>query len=290
MLTQQMLSGLASGFIYALLALGFATVYRSMRVINFAQGDLFMAGAFVGLFLAKNLQLPFLAVLVLTGLVLLAFGMVFQKFVLAPASSRTPEVHAMIRTVGLSVVLQGVAIITWGTEEYRFPQLLSSASVSLYSISIPVNLLFIAGASVVLLGSLAAFLTHSQLGLCMRAASQNRLGAEVVGINVSLTRSFAFGLSASLGGIAGVLIAPLWYVHYSMGVMMGLKGFTAAVLGSLGSFPGAVIGGLTLGVIENLTAGYVSSVWKDAAVFAILIAVLTLRPQGILGLRYKERV
>ena len=290
MFTQQVLSGLASGFIYALLALGFAAVYKSMRLINFAQGELFMSGAFVGLLLARNLKLSFVPVLLLTGLLLFLFGILFERFILAPASSRSPEVHGMIRTVGLSVVLQGVALLVWGTDEYRFPQLLSSGSFSVHSISIPLNLLFIGGTSLALLAALVVFLKYTHVGLCMRAASQNRLGAQVVGINVNFVRSLAFGLSASLAGIAGVLIAPLWYVQYSMGTMMGMKGFTAAVLGSLGSFPGAVIGGLVLGVVENLTAGYVSSVWKDAGVFAILIGVLALRPQGLFGRRYSERV
>jgi branched-chain amino acid transport system permease protein len=124
----------------------------------------------------------------------------------------------------------------------------------------------------------------------MRALAQDRLGAEITGIDTKLVRSVAFGLSAALAGVAGLLIAPLWYVDYRMGIMMGLKGFTAAVLGSLGNLTGAILGGLCLGILENLSAGYVSSAWKDAIIFTILIAVLTLRPQGLFGMRFKARV
>jgi branched-chain amino acid transport system permease protein len=289
-LLQQILSGLESGFIYALLALGFAAVYRSMRLINFAQGDLFMAGAFTGLFFASNLRLPFIPVLLLTGLVLLLFGMLFARFVLAPSRSPASEMQGMIKTIGLSVVLQGIALRGWGTEEYRFPELLSSGSYSIDRISIPLDLLYMGGTSLVLLVALAFFLKYSHVGICMRAASQNPLAAKIVGVNVTFVTSLAFGISASVAGIAGVLIAPIWYVHYSMGAMMGMKGFTAAVLGSLGSFSGAVLGGVVLGITENLAAGYISSLWKDAVVFAILIGVLALRPQGLFGFSYKERV
>jgi branched-chain amino acid transport system permease protein len=290
MLTQQILSGLATGVIYAMIALGFASVYRSMRLVNFAQGDLFMTGAFIGLLLSRHAGLSFVPVLILTCVLMFCLGVAFERLALAPKGSQAPELNLMIRTIGLSVALQGAALLLWGTEEYRFPPLLPSGAISVSYLSIPIHLLYIGGTSVLLLLGLAFFIKHTQLGLCMRAVSQDRIGAEIIGINSGLVQSVAFGVSAALAGAAGVLIAPLWYVHYNMGVMMGLKGFTAAVLGSLGSFPGAIVGGICLGVVENLTAGYVSSIWKDAVVFAILIVVLALRPQGLFGLGYKARV
>ena len=134
-----------------------------------------------------------------------------------------------------------------------------------------------------------AFLRNTRTGAAMRAASQDRAGARMIGVDVVRMRSLAFGISAALAGAAGVLIAPLWYVHHSMGVTMGLKGFTAAVIGGLGSMPGAVIGGVCLGVVENLSTGYVSSTWKDAIVFTILLATLVIRPDGIFRTRSAER-
>jgi branched-chain amino acid transport system permease protein len=290
MLMQQILSGLATGVIYAMLALGFASVYRSMRLINFAQGDLFMAGAFIGLFLAGHSGLSFVPVLIITCLFSFCLGVAFERLALAPKAAHAPEFNMMIRTIGLSVALQGAALLFRGTEEYRFPELLPTGTISVENLSIPLHLFYIGGASVLIFLALAFFMKYTQLGLCMRAASQDRLGAEIIGVNSQLVQSVAFGISAALAGAAGVLIAPLWYVHYSMGSMMGLKGFTAAVLGSLGSFPGAILGGLCLGIVENLTAGYVSSSWKDAVVFAVLLGVLALRPQGLFGLGYKARV
>jgi branched-chain amino acid transport system permease protein len=290
MLTQQILSGLANGVIYAIIALGFASVYRSMRLINFAQGDLFMAGAFIGLFLARHSGLSFVPVLILTCALSFCLGVALERLALSPRAGSSPELNVMIRTIGLSVALQGTAVLLWGTEEHRFPALLPTGAYSFLGLSFPYHLFYIGGASILLLAGLGFFIKYTQLGLCMRAASQDKLGAEIVGVNTQLAQSVAFGISAALAGAAGVLIAPLWYVHYSMGVMMGLKGFTAAVLGSLGSFPGAVLGGLLLGVVENLTAGYVSSLWKDATVFAILLIALTARPQGLIGMVYKARV
>jgi branched-chain amino acid transport system permease protein len=289
MFLQQILSGLANGLIYALLALGFTTIYRTMRLINFAQGAFFMAGGFIGLMLARDLGLSFAPVLLITCAVSLVLGILVERCALAPFSSSATDINLMIRTIGVSVLLEGAALLLWGTEEYRFPPLLPSSPIALGGLSVPAHLLYIGSAAVLLVSGLAAFLRLTDLGLCMRAASQDRLAAEILGINVRQVRTLAFGISSALAGAAGVLIAPLWYVHYTMGFMIGLKGFTAAIIGSLGSLPGAVFGGLLLGVIENLAGGYISSVWKDAIVFSILIAVLAFRPQGLFVSHYKAR-
>jgi branched-chain amino acid transport system permease protein len=273
---------MATGFIYALLALGFAAVYRSMRLINFAQGDLFVTGAFIGLALAQHLHLSFAPVLTLTCLLL-------ERCALAPYAGRAPELNIMIRTIGIAVVLQGAALIIWGTGEYHFPGLLRTATISLGRLDVPQHLLTLGAAALVLMLALAVFLRRTRMGLGMMAASQDPHGAAIIGIDTAWSRTLAFGISAMLAGAAGVLTAPLWYVHYGVGTMVGLKGFTAAVLGGLGRFRGAVLGGLFLGVVENLTAGYLSSTWKDAVVFGILLVALALRPQGLLGLVHTPR-
>ncbi|MCI0603407.1 branched-chain amino acid ABC transporter permease [bacterium] len=290
MLLQQIISGLANGFVYALLALGFAAVYRSMGLINFAQGDLFMAGAFVGLLLSSILSLSFFPLLLLTCLLCFCLGVVYEKLTLSPLRSSAPDINLMIRTIGLSVALQGVALSIWGTEEYRFPQLIPINTFVFKGVTVQIHLFYVGGAAVTLMALFGIFLKYTHLGLSMRAASQDSLGAQIVGVNVDTVRAFAFGTSSALGAASAVLISPIWYVTYNMGVMMGLKGFTAAVLGSFGDFKGAVIGGLFLGIVENLGAAYISSSWKDGIVFGLLVLVLALRPQGIFGRARKVRI
>jgi branched-chain amino acid transport system permease protein len=288
-LAQQILGGLTTGLVYALLALGFSAVYQSMRLINFAQGDLFMAGSFIGYLLATKLHLSFLPVLALTLVICFALGVTVERLALAPRSANASEVNLMIRTIGVSVFLQGAALLLFGTEEYRFPDLLSGEPILVGGLVVPRSLEIVGAASLGLMLLLWAFLKNTRTGTAMRAASQDRAGAEMIGIDVARMRSLAYGISAALAGGGGVLIGPLWYVHQSMGVMMGLKGFTAAVIGGLGSMPGAIVGGICLGVIENLSTGYLSSTWKDAIVFAILLAMLSLRPDGIFRTRSAER-
>lgn len=288
-LAQQILGGLTTGLVYALLALGFSAVYQSMRLINFAQGDLFMAGSFIGYLLATKLHLPFLPVLALTLTICFSLGVAVERLALAPRSATASEVNLMIRTIGVSVFLQGAALLLFGTEEYRFPDLLSGDPILVGGLVVPRSLEIVGAASLALMLLLWAFLKNTRMGTAMRAASQDRAGAEMIGIDVARMRSLAYGISAALAGAGGVLIGPLWYVHQSMGVMMGLKGFTAAVIGGLGSMPGAIVGGICLGVIENLSTGYLSSTWKDAIVFAILLGMLSLRPDGIFRTRSAER-
>jgi branched-chain amino acid transport system permease protein len=288
-LAQQILGGVTTGLVYALLALGFSAVYQSMRLINFAQGDLFMAGSFIGYVLAAKLHLSFVPVFALTLVICFALGVTVERLALAPRSATANEVNLMIRTIGVSVCLQGAALLLFGTEEYRFPNLLSGDPILVGGLVVPRSLEIVGTASVSLMLLLWTFLKHTRAGTAMRAASQDRAGAEMIGIDVARMRSLAYGISAALAGAGGVLIGPLWYVHQSMGVMMGLKGFTAAVIGGLGNMPGAIVGGICLGVIENLSAGYLSSTWKDAIVFAILLAMLTLRPDGIFRTQNAER-
>jgi branched-chain amino acid transport system permease protein len=288
-LAQQILGGLTTGFIYALLALGFSLVYQSMRLINFAQGDLFMAGAFIGYLLAVKVHLPFLPVLVLTVTLCFFLGLAIERLTLAPRSRTASGVNLMIRTIGVSVFLQGSTLLLFGTEEYRFPDQLSGEPILFGGLVVSRSLVIVGTASLALMLVLWAFLKYTALGTAMRAASQDRTGAEMIGIDVPRTRSLAYALSAALAGAGGVLIGPLWYVHQSMGVMIGLKGFTAAVIGGMGSMPGAIVGGLCVGMIENLSTGYVSSTWKDAIVFGILLIMLSVRPDGIFRMRSAER-
>lgn len=282
MLIQQILSGIANGFIYALIALGFTAIYSSMRLINFAQGDLFMAGAFIGLEITQRTGLSYSATILATCASCFVLGVLIERVVIEPRSANASEMNTMIRTVAISVMLEGVALVRYGTGEQKFPGGFSSHAFIWHGVMLPAHLPPIAAASILLTFVLAWFLNATLMGTAMRAAAQDRVGAEMIGINVKRTRAIAFGISAALAGGAGILIAPIWYLKFSMGFMMGLKGFTAGVIGGLGSFRGAIVGGLLLGVVENLAAAYFSSTWKDAVVFAILLAVLAIRPSGLL--------
>jgi branched-chain amino acid transport system permease protein len=289
MLLDQIVNGAANGFLYALLALGFATVYQSMRLINFAQGDLFMVGAFAGYVLGTQLALPVWIVLLVTTACLFSLGAAIEKLVLAPGAKEASGINIMIRTIGVSVFLQGLALIFFGTEEYRCRDFGGASVLFPGTLAIPVGKAVVGGASLAMMFLLGAFLKCTHLGLAMRAASQDRDGAEMIGIDVRQMRTLAYGISAALAGAAGVLIGPLWYVHHSMGIMMGLKGFTAAVLGGLGSLRGAATGGVLLGLVENLGAGYVSSTWKDAVVFCILLVTLAVKPSGFFHVGGRQR-
>jgi len=213
-LAQQILGGLTTGLIYTLLALGFSAVYQSMRLVNFAQGDLFMAGSFIGYLLTSRLQLPFGLVLVLTVAICFVLGLVAERLALAPRSATASEVNLMIRTIGISVALQGTALLLFGTEEYHFPAPLSGASITIGGLVVPRSLEVVGMASLSLMAVLWAFLRNTRTGAAMRAASQDRAGARMIGVDVVRMRSLAFGISAALAGAAGVLIAPLFTTRW----------------------------------------------------------------------------
>lgn len=290
MFWQQILNGLTNGFIYALIAIGFSMVYSTMRLINFAQGSLFMVGSFIGLMLSIHLSLPFPLLFLLTVIVTFILGVVLEKLTLSFIRGKAAAFNMMVSTIGLMVLLKDSALVIWGSGERRFPSVVPALPLQFSNIIVPPYLFLVGGFSIGLMLILTIFLKYTRLGLSMRAAAHDPLMAELMGVSTRSIYSLAFGISAALGGAAGVLIAPLWFVYFGMGSLIGLKGFTAAVLGSLGSIPGAIFGGLFLGIVENLTAGYISSTWKDAISFGILIAALVFRPEGLLGKRSIRKV
>ena len=290
MFWQQILNGLTNGFIYSLIAIGFSTVYSTMKLINFAQGSLFMVGSFIGLMLSLHLSLPFPLLFLLIVVLTFILGVVLEKLTLSLIRGKSAAFNMMISSIGLMILLKDSALIIWGSGERRFPSIVPAMSLQFSNVIVPPYLFLVGGFSIGLMLVLTLFLKYTRLGISMRAAAQDPLMAELMGINTRFIDSLAFGISAALGGAAGVLIAPLWFVYFGMGDLIGLKGFTAAVLGSLGSIPGAIFGGLSLGVIENLAAGYISSTWKDAISFGILIAVLVFRPEGLLGRKSTRKV
>ena len=285
---QFLAAGLTAGSIYALIALGFSIIFNASRVINFAQGEFVMLGGMSAVsLLAMGMPLPLALVgaVIATALV----GLALQKLALA-RGTRTSVVTMIIITVGASILLRGLAQIVWDKRIHPLPPLTGDKPIPLLGATILPQSLWILGATLVIVVALRAFFARTRLGKAMLAASHNRLAAQLCGIDVRTVALVSFGLAAALGAVAGVLVAPITYTSYDVGVMLGLKGFAAAILGGLGSFPGAVAGGLLLGVLESFGAGFVSSAYKDAIAFAIILAVLFVRPDGLLGELRADRV
>jgi branched-chain amino acid transport system permease protein len=280
--------GLTVGSIYALVGLGFSIVFIASRVINFAQGEFVMIG---GMSAVSLLATGIPMTLALPGAVAVAaiVGLVVEKLAIERAR-RADVVPLIIITIGASIFLRGLAQLVFDKSVHRLPPLAGERPLDVFGAAVVPQSLWVIGVTLVIVVALTLFFHRTRAGKAMRAVSHNRLAAELVGIDVRKVLRASFGLAAALGAVGGVLIAPIAFTSYDAGIMLGLKGFAAAMLGGLGSFPGAVAGGLTLGVLESAGAGYVSSAYKDAIAFVILLAVLLLRPDGLLGARSRDRV
>ncbi len=280
-LLQYLISGLTNGAIYALIALGFGIIYNSTTIINFAQGEMVMLGALAAIslyHLAPSLPLAFVGGVALVTLV----GLLFERLALRPVKQRTP-LTLIIITVGGAVFLQGLAMLVWGKEALTLPPFSSENPLHVGGATLLPQSLWVWGGAALLLLALEAFFRLTLMGKAMRACAYNTQAARLVGIPAQRMVQLSFGLSATLGAAGGILIAPLTQGVYDMGAMLGLKGFCAAIMGGLGSMLGGVLGGLILGVAEALTGGFLSSGYRDALAFLILLLVLFIRPQGLLG-------
>jgi branched-chain amino acid transport system permease protein len=287
-LTQYLLSGLTVGAIYALVALGFSMIYNASQVINFAQGEFVMIGGMATVwFIDMGLPLP-LAALAAIGAATLV-GLLLEKFAVEPARN-APVVTLIIITIGASILLRGIASVIWEKKIHALPAFSGEQPIALGGATLTPQSLWVIGVAAAVVAALWWFFNRTLAGKAMLATSHNRLAAELVGIGVRRVLLVSFGLSAALGALAGILIAPITFTSWDVGVMLGLKGFAAAILGGLGSGPGAVAGGLALGMIESLGAGYVSSAYKDVIAFLIMLAVLMFMPSGLFGRRSAERV
>lgn len=281
-------SGLTAGAIYALVALGFSIIYNASGAINFAQGEFVMIGGMSAVtFWAAGLPLPLVVPLAIAASVLVA--LVVEKLAIEPAR-HAGTITLIIITIGVSLFLRGLAQLVWDKGVHRLPAFSSEKPIEFMGATVlPQSLWVLAGAALAVV-ALSAFYGRTLLGKAMLATSHNRLAAQLVGINTRGVLFASFGLAAALGALAGVLIAPIAFTSYDTGIMLGLKGFAAAMLGGLGSFGGAVLGGLVLGLLEGLGAGFISSAYKDAIAFVVILAVLFLLPGGFLGARSSDRV
>ncbi len=281
-------SGLTVGAVYALVALGFTLIYNASDVINFAQGEFVMLGGMTTVFLAQwGLPLPVAAFAALV--VTVAVGIALHRGAIEPAGDASPVTLIMI-TIGASIFLRGLAQVTFDKRFHSLPPLFGDAPIRIGGAAIlPQSLVVLGGAAVIVVG-LWAFIDRTLLGKAVIATAANRLAARLAGIDARRIVGLSFAVSAALGAIAGVLITPITLTSYDVGALLALKGFAAAMLGGIGSALGAVVGGLLLGMIEAFSAGYISSKYKDAFAFLILLAVLFAIPQGLLGRGKVERV
>jgi len=280
-LSQYFISGLTNGAIYALIALGFGIIFNSTTIINFAQGEFVMLGAMCAIsiyHLVPSLPLAFAGGVIIVSLV----GLVFERLALRPVGEASP-LTLIIITVGAGVFLKGVAMLLWGKESYTLPPFSGEAPLHLGPATLLPQNLWVLGLTLVLVLALEAFFRLTLMGKAMRACAYNLRAARLVGIAASRMVQLSFALSALLGAGAGILIAPLTLGVYDMGTMLGLKGFAAAIIGGLGSLLGGVLGGLLLGLAESFTSGLISSGYRDAVAFLLLLVVLFLRPRGLLG-------
>ena len=288
---QYVISGLSTGAIYALVALGLALIYRSTRILNFAHGDIATAGTFCA-FMLMGARLPFGATMVLALIFGAVLAMAFYFCVLVPAQRREAnQLSQIILTLGLGLILQGLISHFGGTEPQDFPFPLSD--IEIYNLGpLVISQLSVGTIAMSLIVSVLLYLLvqKTRLGLAMRATSENLPAAQTMGIPTRQILALSWGLAAALGVLAGIFLAPVLLLDPFFMLEPFLKGFAAAILGGLNSLPGAIVGGMIIGVAESLAGGYISVAFKNTLAFLIIIFVLLVRPEGLLGKEFKERV
>ena len=300
---QELVNGVTTGALYALVALGFSMVYGVLKLLNFAHGDLYMVGAFIGYFviqlsggpLALRIPVPLLVVImfVVAAVLVGGLGVAIERFAYRPLRN-APRIAPLITAIGISFFLENAALLLFGSQfrVYNTSEFISfSSGIRIGSVSIDTVQITVLLLGLVLMVGLRLLVNTTQLGRQMRAVASDREAAEMLGINVTFTIAATFFLGSALAGVAGVMSGLLFnQVTNTIGFIAGLKAFTAAVVGGIGSLPGAMLGGLLLGIAESFITGYVSSTYTNLFVFALLIAVMLVRPRGLLGRAQLQKV
>jgi branched-subunit amino acid ABC-type transport system permease component len=281
-LIQGVIGGLAIGCIYSLIALGITIIIRATEILHFAQGELMMIGAMVGLSALWMVDLPFLLVLIV-GMVGGGTAAVFIELTVYRTlrTLRVPLINIIIATLGISLVLQNVARIVWGSEPLRYPPLFTTRGVDIGGYAVSPQLIWIVVLGFGMMALLQLFFSYTRLGIAMQAAAQDPEAAQLMGISVKKTTTYTFVVAGVMAGAAGVLLGSLFFASFNMGFLTGIKAFVAATLGGLGSLTGAMLGGLVFGLIETLSGVLISTAYKDAVGMVVLIAILLLAPSGI---------
>ena len=285
---QFLFSGVTNGSIYALAALGFSIIYNASGVINFAQGEFIMIGGMVTVFLVGT-GVPIWLAIPLAVAAAMLVGLALEKFAVERAGT-AEIVPLIIITIGASMFLQGIAQVLFGKSQYALRSFSGDAPIHVLGATLLPQSLWVIGVLAVIVAALWWFFSRTLTGKARLATAANPLAARLVGINTKFVLMLSFGLAAILGSVAGIIVAPITLTSYDVGIMLGLKGFVAATLGVLGNGVGAVVGGLLLGITEAMAAGYLSSEYKDAVPFVLIILILFFLPRGLFGARVTERV
>ncbi|MEX1377277.1 MAG: branched-chain amino acid ABC transporter permease [Eubacteriales bacterium] len=287
---QHLINALKVGSVYAVIALGYTMVYGIIKLINFAHGEMMMFGAYFAFVLSSSTPLPFWAVLLISMALTAGLGMLIEKIAYTPLR-KAPRLSVLITAIGMSLLLQNIAQLIWGAEPKRMPKVELFEAIRIGGVKIDAITIITIGLSVIFMVGLQLFVKYTKPGKAMRAVSEDKDAAALMGINVNTTITLTFAIGTALGALGGVLYGIAYQkVEFVMGVMPGLKAFVAAVLGGIGLIPGAMLGGFIIGLVENITKAYISTAWADGIVFLILIIVLLVKPSGIMGKNLKEKV
>jgi len=300
MFIQQVINGLTLGAVYALIALGYTMVYGILELINFAHGEIYMIGAYVGIislgilsamgFTAKSVIFALIIASIGAIIYSSAYGVTLERVAYRPLR-HAPRLAPLISAIGMSIFLQNYVMLTQGSADKIFPHILPSKEIRLGNATITYIQLAIIITSLILMVALHIFIKKTRLGKAMRATAQDKKMASLVGIDIDLVIMATFIIGSALAAVAGVMVSMYYgLVNFYMGYVAGIKAFTAAVLGGIGNIQGAVFGGILLGILEGLGAAYISSEYKDAFAFIILILILIFKPTGLLGERVPEKV
>jgi branched-chain amino acid transport system permease protein len=300
MFFQQLINGLTLGGVYALIALGYTMVYGVLELINFAHGEIYMLGAYLGIIFlgfftaigltSYSLPLSLILTVVLSILFCSAYGFTVEKIAYRPLRN-APRLSPLISAIGMSIFLQNYVMLSQGATDKVFPHLFGAAGFGFFGAQVTYIQISIIIVSSVLMLFLHLFITRARTGKAMRAVAQDKVMASLVGINIDTVISVTFVIGSGLAAVAGIMVAMYYgLVNYSIGYIAGIKAFTAAVLGGIGSIPGAMFGGIFLGLVESIGAGYISSEYKDVYAFLVLIIILLIKPSGIFGKSTEEKV
>lgn len=290
MFFQHLLNGLIIGGIYAMVALGYSMVYGVLQIVNWAHADVLMFGTFIGMLLATVLHVPVIAMVLLAALFTAILGMAVERVAYRPIKSANRRMAVLVSALGMSTFLQNLAQLVFGSGTRQF-KVFDTNAYEIGGMKITGMQILILSVTAVMLLILYIMVYRTKLGIAMRACSVSIDNAKLMGINTNMIISGTFGVGAFMAGVAGILVGNYYNAVYpTMGYLLGMKAFAAAILGGIGSIPGAVFGGFIIGVIESLGAGYISSAYRDAFAFLVMILILIIRPAGLLGAKHIDKV
>ncbi len=287
---QTLISGLSLGSIYALIALGYTMVYGIAKMLNFAHGDIIMIGAYAGIIAVGQMNLPPLAAVLLSILICALLGVLIEFLAYKPLR-QAPPLSVLITAIGVSYFLQNLALILFGSQQKAYPTLAVMSHYTIGGVTVDGISILTLLVTAVIMVVLTFFINKTRLGKAMRAVSEDKAAASLMGISVNGTITLTFAIGSALAAVASIFYGMSYvYIKPTTGAMPGIKAFTAAVFGGIGSVPGAMLGGILLGVIEQLSKTYISTLWSDAIVFGVLVLVLVVKPTGLLGKTMNEKV